>query len=232
MLKYYYLLSLYDMQECYNKYKAKLKRFLHPGWVFYPNHTSISTGPMTNNRTNNHKTKHPMSFLPPWTKHPTQICHCAEMAYMFSPGWQKWHGMISPGWQICVGCLFRVANLCGMFFLFFFSLVSFIFYIPVSFHLWNPGIFRRVSSHTYCTYIKWAPLINTLPDSLDPVVHICFFKEKHSKDAPFSQTTLKHILVYIYTVKLSTVVPTKSDSDVGVCLQLLIKTLTCTRHLS
>ena len=30
----------------------------------------------------------------------------------------------------------------------------------------------------------------------------------------------------------STVVPTKSDSDVKLCLQLLSKTLTCTLHLS
>ena len=30
----------------------------------------------------------------------------------------------------------------------------------------------------------------------------------------------------------TTVVPTKSDSDVVFCLQLLSKTLTCTHHLS
>ena len=40
------------------------------------------------------------------------------------------------------------------------------------------------------------------------------------------------ILVYIYTVKLSTIVPTKSDSEIGFHFQLLSKTLTCTRHLS
>ena len=32
--------------------------------------------------------------------------------------------------------------------------------------------------------------------------------------------------------KPATVVPTKSDSDVIFCLQLLSKTLTCTLHLS
>ena len=46
------------------------------------------------------------------------------------------------------------------------------------------------------------------------------------------KTTLKHMLVYIYTVKISTVVPSKNDIDIVPCLQLLSKPLTCTLHLS
>ena len=37
---------------------------------------------------------------------------------------------------------------------------------------------------------------------------------------------------YLYTYTDTTVVPTKSDSDIKLCLQLLSKTLTCTLHLS
>ena len=36
----------------------------------------------------------------------------------------------------------------------------------------------------------------------------------------------------IFNIRATTVVPTKSDSDVNFVLQLLSKTLTCTRHLS
>ena len=38
--------------------------------------------------------------------------------------------------------------------------------------------------------------------------------------------------MYSYSVRLDTVLPTKSDSDVILCLRLLSKTLTCTLHLS
>ena len=43
---------------------------------------------------------------------------------------------------------------------------------------------------------------------------------------------LYEIYLAIISCKITTVVPTKSDSDVLFCLQLLSKTLTCTHHLS
>ena len=41
----------------------------------------------------------------------------------------------------------------------------------------------------------------------------------------------KKIMTILRSKHLLTVVPTKSDSDVIFCLQLLSKTLTCTHHL-
>ena len=40
------------------------------------------------------------------------------------------------------------------------------------------------------------------------------------------------MFILIVQMRLSTIVPTKSDSDVVFCLQLLSKTLTCTHHFS
>ena len=41
-----------------------------------------------------------------------------------------------------------------------------------------------------------------------------------------------HVVIFKYTCQKATVVPTKSDSDVMFCLQLLSKTLACPLNLS
>ena len=48
----------------------------------------------------------------------------------------------------------------------------------------------------------------------------------------YTSFVIVHNYVIILVNKQITVVPTKSDSDVIFCLQLLSKTLTCTLHLS
>ena len=59
-------------------------------------------------------------------------------------------------------------------------------------------ILLQKSIQPYIPYIHTlAPLNNTFPDSLDPVVHICFVKKKIRKGGPFAQTTLKNMLVFI-----------------------------------
>ena len=55
-------------------------------------------------------------------------------------------------------------------------------------------------------------------------IHLFFSKE--IKFWTFSEKN------HIKKVNIPTVMPTKSDSDVILCLQLLSKTLTCTLHLS
>ena len=109
------------------------------------------------------------------------------------------------------------------YFFFFFRLVPFIFYNPVT--EGYPAI------HTVHTYMS-TPKNNALSDSLDPVIHICLVKKKIQEGCSFRSKRLSNICWYIYTVKISPVVPTKNDSDIVPCLQLLSKTLTCTLHLS
>ena len=46
-----------------------------------------------------------------------------------------------------------------------------------------------------------------------------------------SEIVLNVVLIVRVSLPRSTVAPTKSDSDVIFCLQLLGKTLTCTHHL-
>ena len=43
--------------------------------------------------------------------------------------------------------------------------------------------------------------------------------------------SIKHLRAGPYGMNITTVVPTKSDSDVILCSQLLSKTFTCTLHL-
>ena len=60
-----------------------------------------------------------------------------------------------------------------------------------------------------------------------------FSLEKIRKGAPFAQNDFQtYVGIYIYTVKISTVVPSKNDIDIVPCLQLSSKTLTCTLHLN
>ena len=73
-------------------------------------------------------------------------------------------------------------------FIFFFVLFLLLFII-----LLQKGI------QPYIQYIHtWAPLNSTLPDSLDPIVHICLVKKKIRKDAPFAQNDSQtYVGIYI-----------------------------------
>ena len=56
------------------------------------------------------------------------------------------------------------------------------------------------------------------------------FYKKERYNYPYCDASV--YVMFTPATYLATVVPTKSDSDVKLCLQLLSKTLTCTLHLS
>ena len=112
-----------------------------------------------------------------------------------------------------------VSNL-SFFFFFFFFFKSCFFYFSII-------CYRKVSSQTYCTYIH--TYMSTLKTILSLTAwilsYIYVLLRKDSGRVLLSLILLSNICLYIYAVKIATVLPTKSDSDIMPRLQLPSKNI-------
>ena len=100
----------------------------------------------------------------------------------------------------------------------------FFFFFSVLFLLFSIICYRRVSSQTYCTYIHEHPsTILSLTAWILSYIYVLLRKD--SGRVLLSLIRLSKICLYIYTVKIFTVMPTKSDSDIMPCLQLPSKNI-------